>query len=116
MAINPIAYSEITILDLVDTATYIYYADKNPAEDNSAVIKTVPSEEDFVAKYIGIYNGPIIHGKNLIGFYNATLNWNNTSSLKFSSGVISRTATTKDDDGLLSTYLIPTDFFTGHSI
>jgi hypothetical protein len=36
------AYGSLTILDLLDTATQIYYADKNPAEDTSARVMSVP--------------------------------------------------------------------------
>jgi hypothetical protein len=87
-----IAYGSITILDLIDTSTSIYYADKNPAEDNSAVIKTVPVEGDFVAKYIGIYNGLPI---NLLSFDNASFEYDDdgkeiNSRVDITDGVIER--------------------------
>ena len=50
MAETPIAYGEITILDLLDTATYIYYAD-NAGGAN-------PSANPQGKAYIGIYSGP----------------------------------------------------------
>jgi len=49
-----IAQGEITIIDLIDTATYIYYADD--AEG------TNPSAEPEGKKYIGIYSGPSFEG------------------------------------------------------
>jgi hypothetical protein len=55
MAGTTIAYSEITILDLIDTATYIYYAKD---EDGTGATKA-PSAE---SKYMGIYSGPPFTG------------------------------------------------------
>ena len=55
MADNILAYSEITILDLADIVTYIYYADD--------IGGTNPSISPAGKKYIGIYNGsPIENG------------------------------------------------------
>ena len=51
MAVNPIAYGEITILDLLDTATYIYYSEFENGQ--GATIAPQPN-----SKYIGIYSGP----------------------------------------------------------
>lgn len=51
MAGEIIAYNEITILDLIDTATYIYYSEN---EDGSGAT-TAPTA---TTKYIGIYSGP----------------------------------------------------------
>ena len=48
------AYGSLTILDLLDTATYIYYADD--AEG------TNPSASPAGKSYIGIYSGPSIEG------------------------------------------------------
>ena len=48
------AYGSLTILDLLDTATYIYYAD-NAEGDN-------PSASPAGKSYIGIYSGPSIEG------------------------------------------------------
>jgi hypothetical protein len=45
-----IARGEITIVDLIDTATYIYYA-----EDGQGTGATSTPTPD--TKYIGIYNG-----------------------------------------------------------
>lgn len=45
-----IARSEITIVDLIDTATYIYYA----KDDQGTGATSTPTSD---AKYIGIYNG-----------------------------------------------------------
>lgn len=53
MAGTIIAYSEITILDLIDTATYIYYS----ANENGTGASTAP---DANTKYIGIYSGPTL--------------------------------------------------------
>lgn len=55
MAGTVVAYSEITILDLIDTATYIYYA-----KDENGSGATKAPEAD--SKYIGIYSGPPIEG------------------------------------------------------
>lgn len=55
MAGTTIAYSEITILDLIDTATYIYYS----ANENGTGASTAP---DANTKYIGIYSGPTLEG------------------------------------------------------
>lgn len=55
MAGTIIAYSEITILDLMDTATYIYYAD-NAEGDN-------PSANPLGKSYIGIYSGPTLDAR-----------------------------------------------------
>ena len=49
-----IAYSEITILDLLDNATYIYYADDAEGKN--------PSASPEGKKYIGIYSGPPFEG------------------------------------------------------
>ena len=51
MAGTVVAYSEITILDLIDTATYIYYA----KDENGSGAITAPEAD---SKYIGIYSGP----------------------------------------------------------
>lgn len=51
-----IAFSEITILDLIDTATYIYYA-----EDNKGSGATLTPES--TSKFIGIYSGNPIYGE-----------------------------------------------------
>ena len=48
-----IAYGEITILDLIDTATYIYYS----ANENGEGATIAPSTD---SQYIGIYSGPPI--------------------------------------------------------
>lgn len=53
MAGTTIAYSEITILDLIDTATYIYYS----ANEDGSGASTAP---DANTKYIGIYSGPAL--------------------------------------------------------
>lgn len=53
--LNILAYGEITILDLIDTATYIYYAE----DENGTGAKTAP---DANSKYIGIYSGPPFEG------------------------------------------------------
>ena len=45
-----IARSEITIVDLIDTATYIYYA----KDDQGTGATSTPTSD---TKYIGIYNG-----------------------------------------------------------
>ena len=50
-----IAYSEITILDLIDTATYIYYS----SNSDGAGATSAPTS---ATKYIGIYNGAPIEG------------------------------------------------------
>jgi hypothetical protein len=55
MAGTTIAYSEITILDLLDTATYIYYA----KDENGTGATKAPSAE---SKYMGIYSGPPFTG------------------------------------------------------
>lgn len=49
------AYSEITILDLIDTATYIYYAN----DDKGTGVTSAPTS---TSKYIGIYSGPPFEG------------------------------------------------------
>ena len=51
MAGTAIAYSEITILDLIDTATYIYYSEN----ESGSGATTAPTA---TTKYIGIYSGP----------------------------------------------------------
>lgn len=52
MAENKIlAYGEITILDLLDTATYIYYA----KDESGAGASKTPAAD---SKYMGIYSGP----------------------------------------------------------
>jgi hypothetical protein len=51
MAETAIAYNEITILDLMDTATYIYYA-----KDKNGTGATIAPTTESV--YIGIYSGP----------------------------------------------------------
>lgn len=51
MAGTTIAYGEITILDLLDTATYIYYA----KDENGTGASKTPAAE---FKYMGIYSGP----------------------------------------------------------
>lgn len=56
MAGTPIAYSEITILDLIDTATYIYYAE----DENGAGATSAPTT---TSKYIGIYSGPALDAR-----------------------------------------------------
>lgn len=53
MAGAKIAYGEITILDLSDTATYIYYADN---EVGGGVTSTPTTN----SKYIGFYSGPTL--------------------------------------------------------
>lgn len=53
MAGTTIAYGEITILDLIDTATYIYYS----ANEDGTGASTAP---DANTKYIGIYSGPAL--------------------------------------------------------
>lgn len=53
MAGAKIAYGEITILDLSDTATYIYYADN---EAGGGVTSTPTAN----SKYIGFYSGPTL--------------------------------------------------------
>lgn len=56
MAEQPIiAYGEITILDLLDTATYIYYAE----DENGTGAQSAPTSN---TKYIGIYSGPSFEG------------------------------------------------------
>lgn len=55
MADNILAYGEITILDLLDTATYIYYA-----EYENGTGATIAPEAN--SKYIGIYSGPALEG------------------------------------------------------
>lgn len=55
MADEIVAYSEITILDLIDTATYIYYAE----DENGTGAQSAPTSN---TKYIGIYSGPPIEG------------------------------------------------------
>lgn len=55
MAGTTIAYGEITILDLIDTATYIYYS----ANEDGTGASTAP---DANTKYIGIYDGPVLEG------------------------------------------------------
>ena len=60
MAGTTIAYGEITILDLIDTATYIYYS----ANEDGSGASTAP---DANTKYIGIYSGPALEdGQPLI--------------------------------------------------
>lgn len=49
-----IAYDSITILDLIDTATYIYYADNTEGEN--------PSVSPEGKKYIGIYSDSPVEG------------------------------------------------------
>jgi hypothetical protein len=44
------AYNSLTIIDMVDTATYIYYADDDKG--------TNPSSSPQDKKYIGFYSGP----------------------------------------------------------
>ena len=53
MAGTTIAYGEITILDLIDTATYIYYS----ANEDGTGASIAP---DANTKYIGIYSGPAL--------------------------------------------------------
>ena len=55
MAGTTIAYGEITILDLIDTATYIYYS----ANEDGTGASIAP---DVNTKYIGIYGGPALEG------------------------------------------------------
>lgn len=55
MAGTTVAYSEITILDLIDTATYIYYSE-NESGSGATIAPTATT------KYIGIYSGPPIEG------------------------------------------------------
>ena len=55
MAGTIVAYNEITILDLIDTATYIYYS----SNSDGAGATSAPTSE---TKYIGIYNGAPIEG------------------------------------------------------
>ena len=55
MAGTAIAYSEITILDLIDTATYIYYSEN----ESGSGATTAPTA---TTKYIGIYSGPPVEG------------------------------------------------------
>lgn len=50
-----IAYDSITILDLVDTATYIYYA----KDEKGTGASSAPEAE---TKYIGFYSGPPFEG------------------------------------------------------
>jgi hypothetical protein len=57
MAGSLVAYSEITILDLVDTATYIYYSETDENNGTGVSITLVPASE-----YIGFYNGPSLEG------------------------------------------------------
>lgn len=56
MAGTPIAYSEITILDLMDTATYIYYSE----DENGTGATSAPT---ITSKYIGIYSGPALEAR-----------------------------------------------------
>ena len=56
MAGTTIAYGEITILDLIDTATYIYYS----ANEDGTGASTAP---DANTKYIGIYSGPVLSSR-----------------------------------------------------
>lgn len=51
-----IAYGEITILDLIDTATYIYYAE----DENGSGASLVP---ESTSNFIGIYSGNPIYGE-----------------------------------------------------
>ena len=53
MAGAKIAYGEITILDLSDTATYIYYAD----DEAGGGVTSTPTAN---SKYIGFYSGPTL--------------------------------------------------------
>lgn len=55
MAGTTVAYSEITILDLIDTATYIYYSEN----ESGSGATTAPTA---TTKYIGIYSGPPVEG------------------------------------------------------
>ena len=55
MAGTTVAYSEITILDLIDTATYIYYSE-NESGSGATIAPTATT------KYIGIYSGPPVEG------------------------------------------------------
>lgn len=55
MAETAIAYSEITILDLLDTATYIYYSQNSNGEG-----ATIAPNAD--SAYIGIYSGKALSG------------------------------------------------------
>ena len=48
------AYGSLTILDLLDNATYIYYADNAEGKN--------PSASPEGKKYIGIYSGPPVEG------------------------------------------------------
>jgi hypothetical protein len=50
-----IARGEITIVDLVDTATYIYYSEN----ESGSGATTAPNAN---TKYIGIYSGPPVEG------------------------------------------------------
>lgn len=50
-----LAYGEITILDLLDTATYIYYSANSDGSN-----ATITPDSD--TKYIGIYSGPVLTG------------------------------------------------------
>ena len=47
------AYGTLTIVDLLDTATYIYYS----ANEDGSGASTAP---DANTKYIGIYSGPAL--------------------------------------------------------
>ena len=55
MAGTTIAYSEITILDLIDTATYIYYSEN----ESGTGATTAPTA---TTNYIGIYSGQPVEG------------------------------------------------------
>jgi len=50
------AYGSLTILDLIDTATYIYYAE----DENGTGATSVPTA---TSKYIGIYSGPALDAR-----------------------------------------------------
>lgn len=50
-----VAYNAITLVDLVDSATYIYYAEDYDDTKGAINVSIAPNAN---SKYIGIYNGP----------------------------------------------------------
>jgi hypothetical protein len=50
-----VAYNAITLVDLVDSATYIYYAEDYDDTKGAINVSITPNTN---SKYIGIYNGP----------------------------------------------------------
>lgn len=91
------AYGSLTIVDLLDTATYIYYAE----DKNGTGVKITP---DVNSQYIGIYSGKTLPN----GQPNPELNPEEYNNIKDEINW-SRYSITIDDDGTSIEYAISTD-------